>query len=149
MLDATNPLHAQILDRLEKEEYGFFITVRPDGRPHAIPVCYIYEHGEHDEDENILIFSVPDSIKVRNIRGNPHVSLALDNFGFGDYFSVVVDGIAELVDEPTNWLHYPPYDTKYRALSQRAFGSDHVPDEYAAQFSQAIRMKTLKFRHDN
>lgn len=143
MLDRTDPLQAQTQERLESAEYGFLITVRPDGRPHAIPVCFLYENG------SILIFSLPDSVKVRNIRANPQVSLALESFGFEDYFSVVVDGIAELVDEPSNWLQYPPYDAKYRNLSQRIFGSDHVPEEYAAQFSQAIRITPVKIRHDN
>ncbi len=143
MLDRADPLQAKILERLEKEEYGFFITVRPDGRPHAVPVCFLYEH------DSILIFSVPDSVKVRNIRGNPRVCLALESFGFGEYFSVVIDGVAELVDEPTNWLQYPPYDAKHVPLSQRIFGQDHVPEDYAAQFSQAIRMTQLKIRHDN
>jgi len=58
-------------------------------------------------------------------------------------------GIAELVDEPSNWLQYPPYDSKYMKLSQRIFGRDHVPEEYAAQFSQAIRITPVKIRHDN
>jgi len=44
MLDRTDPLQAQILERLEHEEYGYLITVRPDGRPHAIPVCFLYEN---------------------------------------------------------------------------------------------------------
>ncbi len=143
MLDRADPLQAKILERLVKEEYGFFITVRPDGRPHAVPVCFLYER------DSILIFSVPDSVKVRNIRGNPRVCLALESFGFGEYFSVVIDGVAELVDEPTNWLQYPPYDAKHVPLSQRIFGQDHVPEDYAAQFSQAIRMTQLKIRHDN
>ena len=143
MLDRTDPLQAQILERLEQEEYGFLITVRPDGRPHAIPVCFLYEN------DSILVFSLPDSVKVRNIRENPQVSLALESFGFGDYFSVVIEGTAELVDEPTNWLQHPPYNAKHIKLSQRIFGSDHVPEEYAAQFSQAIRITPVKIRHDN
>jgi PPOX class probable F420-dependent enzyme len=143
MLDRTNPLQAKILERLESEEYGFLITVRPDGRPHAIPVCFLYEN------DSILIYSVPDSVKVRNIRENPHVALALDSFGFGDYFSVVIEGEAELIDQPSNWLQHPPYNTKYAPLSQRIFGSDLVPDEYAAQFSQVIRVRPVKIRHDD
>lgn len=143
MLDRTDPLQAQTQERLESAEYGFLITVRPDGRPHAIPVCFLYENG------SILIFSLPDSVKVRNIRENPQVSLALESFGFEDYFSVVVDGIAELVDEPSNWLQYPPYNAKYAPLSRRTFGSDIVPDEYAAQFSQIIRVRPVKIRHDD
>ena len=73
----------------------------------------------------------------------------MESFGFSDYFSVVIEGVAELVDEPTNWLHYPLYDAKHIPMSQRIFGSDHVPEDYAAQFSQAIRMTQLKIRHDN
>jgi ABC-type amino acid transport substrate-binding protein len=85
---------------------------------------------------------------VRNIRQNPNVCLAVESFGFGDYFSIVIEGQAELVDEPSNWLQYPAYDAKYAALSRRIFGSDHVPDEYAAQFSQAIRMTLTNIRQD-
>ena len=143
MLDRADPLQAKILERLANEEYGYFITVRPDGRPHAVPVCFLYEN------DSILIFSLPNSVKVRNIRENPRVCLALESFGFSDYFSVVIEGVAELVDEPTNWLHYPLYDAKHIPMSQRIFGSDHVPEDYAAQFSQAIRMTQLKIRHDN
>jgi len=143
MLDRADQLQAEILERLEREEYGFLITVRPDGRPHAVPICFLYEN------DSIVIFSVPDSVKVRNIRGNQRVCLALESFGFDTYFSVVVEGTAELVDEPSNWLRYPPYNAKYAPLSQRIFGRDHVPEEYAAQFSQVIRMTHLKIRHDN
>ena len=134
---------SQIRARMEKDRTIWMATTRPDGRPHAIPVCFLYEN------DSILIFSLPDSVKVRNIRENPQVSLALESFGFGDYFSVVVEGTAELVDEPSNWLQYPPYDAKHMKLSQRIFGSDHVPEEYAAQFSQAIRITPVKIRHDN
>jgi PPOX class probable F420-dependent enzyme len=142
MLDPTSPHAAKIRERLEQAEYAFLITVRPDGRPHAVPVCFLYER------ESILIFSLPNSVKVRNIRQNPNVCLAVESFGFGDYFSIVIEGQAELVDEPSNWLQYPAYDAKYAALSRRIFGSDHVPDEYAAQFSQAIRMTLTNIRQD-
>jgi len=143
MLDPTNPHEAKIRDRLEQAEYAFFITTRPDGRPHSVPICFLYEN------DTILVFSLPNSVKVRNIQQNSNVCLAVESFGFGDYFSIVIEGQAELVDEPTNWLHYPAYDAKYAPLSRRIFGSDHVPDEYAAQFSQAIRITPTKIRQDD
>lgn len=142
MLDRSNPLQAKIIDRLEREEFAFLITVRPDGRPHAIPVCFLYEN------DSILVFSKPNSVKVYNIRQNSHVCLALDSFGFEDYLSVVVEGKAELVNEPSNWLEYPPYDSKYMPLSKRLFGQDHSPKEFVEQFSQAIRITSLKVRQD-
>ena len=143
MLDPTNPHDAKIRARLEQAEYAFLITTRPDGRPHSVPICFLYEN------DSILVFSLPNSVKVRNIQQNPNVCLAVESFGFGDYFSIVIEGNAELVDEPTNWLQYPAYDAKYAPLSQRMFGSDHVPDEYAAQFSQAIRITPTKIRQDD
>ncbi len=142
MLDPTDPHAARIRERLEQAEYAFLTTVRPDGRPHSVPICFLYE------GDSILIFSLPDSVKVRNIRQNPNVCLAVESFGFGDYFSIAIEGRAELVDEPSNWLHYPAYDAKYAPLSRRMFGSDHVPDEYAAKFSQAIRVTPSKIRQD-
>ena len=143
MLDPTNPLDAKMRARLEQAEYAFLTTLRPDGRPHSVPICFWYE------TDSSLIFSLPDSVKVQNIRKNPNVCLAIESFGFADYFSLVIEGQAELVDEPSNWLHYPAYDAKYAPLSQRLFGSDHVPEDYAAQFSQAIRITPTRIRQDN
>ena len=144
MLDMNDPGQARIAERLRHELYAYFITVRPDGRPHAVPVCFLWE------DSSILIFSIPESIKVRNLRQNPHVTLALDSFGDSesDYFSVIVEGRAELVDEPGLDMTYPPYAAKHAALSERLFGTSIPPEQFMRMYSQVIRLTPTKMRHD-
>ena len=70
---------------------GKLATVREDGRPHIAPVWF-------DWDGDALIFTTwHESVKAKNIRRDPRVSLCVDDeqppFAF-----VLVDGVAR-VDE--------------------------------------------------
>jgi PPOX class probable F420-dependent enzyme len=143
MLDLSDPIQVRIAERLQQAEYAFLTTVRPDGRPHTVPVCFLWEDG------TILIYSQPVGVKVSNLRQSPRVSLALDQTGDEDFFPVVVEGTAELLSESDADLSYPPYAQKYSPLFQRMFGSDFPPESYARQFSQAIRITPTRIRHDD
>lgn len=142
MLNTSDPHQARIAERLQQAEYAYLTTVRPDGRPHTVPVCYVWE------GESILIFSLPNSVKIRNLKQNQHVSLAVDNFGDSEYFSVVIEGTAVLVDEPGLDMNYQPYAMKYKALSERMFGTSIPPAKFIAQFSQVVRITPTNIRHD-
>jgi PPOX class probable F420-dependent enzyme len=133
---------ARIIERLQGAEYAYLTTVRPDGRPHTVPVCFIWEDG------SILLFSLPESVKIRNLRENPSVSLALDTFGQDEYYSVVVEGTAKVVEEPGLDMNYPAYAQKYTPLSQRMFGTDIPPESFMRQYSQAVRITPTRIRHD-
>src|SRR5580698_4293638 len=68
-------------------------TVRPDGRPHLAPVWYDVD------DDGSLVFNTGDStVKGRNLRRDPRLSLCVDDdrppFSF-----VVVEGVAEISDD--------------------------------------------------
>jgi PPOX class probable F420-dependent enzyme len=65
-------------------------TIRPDGRPHNVPVWFAWH------DPMMLIFSMPDTAKVRDMQRSPAVSLALDSTGRGQDI-VLAEGRAELV----------------------------------------------------
>lgn len=136
MLDMSDPRQAQIAERLRQEEFAYLTTVRPDGRPHTVPVCFVWDGGA------ILIFSQPDTVKVRNVRQNPHVSLALDNFGH-DNTPVVVEGTAALVDEPGFMM--PANLAKYTALAERI---GMTFEQLAQVYTQAIRITPTKIRRD-
>ena len=67
-------------------------TVRPDGRPHVAPVWF-------DLDGDALIFTTwHESVKARNIRNEPRVSLCVDDeeppFAF-----VLIEGEAEVRED--------------------------------------------------
>src|ERR1700728_1117883 len=72
---------------------GKLATVRADGRPHIAPVWY-----DVDDDGSLVFNTGESTVKGRNIRREPRVSLCVDDdrppFSF-----VVVEGGAEISDD--------------------------------------------------
>ena len=69
-------------------------TFRGDGRPQLSPVTTAV-----DGEGRVLISSRETAIKVKNLRRDPRVSLALMNDGFyGEWYQV--EGTAEIVEQP-------------------------------------------------
>lgn len=138
LLDLTDPMQARMAARLEQEEHAYLTTVRSDGRPHTVPVCFLWD------GTSILIFSQPNTVKCRNLSQNPHVSLALDSFR-PDIFPIVIEGTAALVDEPGVDFMMPAYVAKYTPLGKRL----GWPLERLAQvYTQAIRITPTRIRQD-
>lgn len=77
---------------------GKLATTRKDGRPHVVPIWFVL-----DDNNDIVFTTGQDSVKAKTIYNNPYVSLCVDDqtppFSF-----VVVEGIAEIVDEPSETL---------------------------------------------
>jgi PPOX class probable F420-dependent enzyme len=72
-------------ERLERARNYWVCTVRPDGRPHAVPVWTVWVG-------NVLYFgTAPTSQKARNLATNPAVVVHLES---GDEV-VIVEGTAE------------------------------------------------------
>ncbi len=110
-------------------------TVRPDGRPHLVPVWFIWDGS------TMLIFSQPGSRKVANLRRNPHVTLALETGGTGADV-IVIEGEAVLVDGLAATA-VPAYAEKY-GEQMALLGYD--PESLAQAYSQAIRISPMKVR---
>ncbi|MBA2362528.1 MAG: PPOX class F420-dependent oxidoreductase [Chloroflexia bacterium] len=71
---------------------GKLATVRADGRPHIVPIWFLL-------DGDIVVFNTGEgSVKARNMRRDPRVSLSVDDerppFAF-----VLIEGTVEFVDE--------------------------------------------------
>lgn len=65
-LDSVRP-------RLESERNIWMATVRPDGRPHLVPVWYVWHNDK-------IWISTPDStVKVKNLKQNNRISVALED----------------------------------------------------------------------
>lgn len=64
-------------------------TTRRDGRPHAVPVCFVLD------DDDVLFLTNGDSAKGRALQHNPRVTLVVDDerppFAF-----VMIEGTAEI-----------------------------------------------------
>ena len=67
----------------------WFATVRPDGRPHLVPVWYVLE------GDRWYVCVQANSVKARNLHENPAVSLALED---GDH-PWVVEGQARAIEK--------------------------------------------------
>jgi PPOX class probable F420-dependent enzyme len=67
LLDRTRD-DRHIAQRLLTEPIIWLGTVRPDGRPHNVPVWFAWQ------DPTILIFSEPKAAKVRNMQRSAAVS---------------------------------------------------------------------------
>lgn len=63
----------EILTRLDKEKNIWLATVRPDGRPHLVPVWFVWE------EQTFFICIASSSVKYGNLLQNNAVSLSLED----------------------------------------------------------------------
>lgn len=72
---------------------AYIATVRPDGRPHAVPVVVSWY------DDKVYTFVATGSVKVANLRANPAVQLHWLVGEQTNWDSLIVDGTAIIVDD--------------------------------------------------
>ena len=133
-METTSLAAGRIRRFLEQEPVVWLSTVRPDGRPHLVPIWFWWD------GEALLVFSQPSAQKVRNLRERPSVMLALgdaeDDFDVG-----MVEGIAEVLDRPTSEMLPEGHLVKY-ARQLAAIGL--TPEEYASTYSQVLRIRPVR-----
>ena len=133
-LDPSQPKDAHIQERLERNLIIWISSVRPDGRPHSVPVWFLWEDG------TVLIFSRPDQ-KIKNLRANPRVVLALDDTQGGDDV-VLFEGTTELLPTPSLEVMNAAYAAKYqRQLAEFQWTRESMAQDY----SQPIRVTPTRF----
>ncbi|NJN19718.1 MAG: pyridoxamine 5'-phosphate oxidase [Oscillochloris sp.] len=91
------------VERLEHDQFIWLATVRPDGRPHLVPLWYVWAAGR------IYLCIQANSVKARNMQANPEVSLALDH---GER-PVLVEGVAAILEPPWPDLARQGFQHKY------------------------------------
>jgi PPOX class probable F420-dependent enzyme len=115
---------------LEHEPIVWVSTVRPDGTPHLVPTWFWWD------GEALLVFSKPNAQKIRNVRVNPSVMLALgdpeDDFDVG-----LIRGRAELLTTRTVDVLPAAFLAKY---SDRIAALTLTATEFAATYSQVVRI---------
>lgn len=135
MLDLQSERGAHFDSRLRAEDIIWLSSVRPDGRPHLVPVWYLWDGA------TILIFSQPGVQKVRNILHNNQVVLALNTLDEGEDV-VIVEGEAELLPDGSVDSTLPAFAEKYARLMADI---DSSPEIMAASYTQAIRVTPRRF----
>lgn len=135
MANIAKPQNAHIEERLQTEPIVWLSSVRPDGRPHLVPVWYYWDGS------TVLIFSQPNNQKIRNLRHNPNVMLALEAKDGGDDV-VMFEGKAELLQQPSAQVLPDGYEQKY---TEGFKNIGMTKEQMLASYSQPIRITPTKF----
>jgi general stress protein 26 len=94
---ATAPPWADIERLLTEAQLYWIITVRTDGRPHAVPLVGVWQDGA------FAFCTGADEQKQRNLDSNAHVAVTTGSIGANGWDSgkdVVVEGTAVRVTDP-------------------------------------------------
>lgn len=97
--------------RLETERNIWLATNRPDGRPHLVPVWFVWHEG------HFYIGMQADSVKARNLARNPKASLALE------------DGVRVVICEGTAVILPPPISPNLNRLFQAKYNWNFATDD--------------------
>ena len=102
----------------------WFATVRPDGRPHLVPVWYVLE------GDRWYVCMQANSVKARNLQANSAVSLALED-GNNPF---VVEGQAQVIAKT------PSVAEKFKAKYDWDIMSD---DQYSQLVEVSVSRRLL------
>ena len=89
--------------RLEREANVWLGTVRPDGRPHLVPIWFVFVN------DSFWLATGADSVKVTNIRTNPNVVVSLE----AGNRPVVAEGTATIRPRPFPTPVVAAFERKY------------------------------------
>src|SRR3954463_2150962 len=98
--------------RLRDDVVAWLTTVRRDGLPQPSPIWFLWD------GDTVLVYSRPETQKLRNIAHSPLVSLNLDGDGRGGDI-VVLSGEAEIRPDDPPADRVPDYVAKYDAGFRR------------------------------
>ena len=105
-IDTGSEFGARVVRRLTDETIGWLTTVGPDGTPHPSPIWFLWD------GETALIYSQPNTPKLRHIAANPQASLNLDGNGRGGDI-VILTGEARIDEAAPASDALPAYQAKY------------------------------------
>lgn len=135
-LDRSEPKAAHAADRLESDLVAWLTTVAPNGTPQTSPIWFLWD------GDGFLLYSL-ESVRVRNIEANPHVSINLDGNGQGGDI-VVVEGTARVDRDAPAVPDNPEYLAKY---GPRMDANKWTPEWFAGRYSAPIRIIPTRYRY--
>lgn len=136
LVDTSTEFGQRAERRLGEEKIAWLTTVAPSGMPQPVPVWFLWDGGD-----SVLVYSRPDTPKLRAIAANPRVSLNLDGNGQGGDI-VVATGEAAVSDDPPAH-EVPEYVEKYASLIER---NRWTPESFADDYSVPIRVRLGRIR---
>jgi PPOX class probable F420-dependent enzyme len=135
MIDLKTEFGSRVNKRLMEDEVIWFTTVSPNGTPSPNPLWFYWD------GEIIVVYSQPESYRVRNIKLNPKVSLNLEGADVLGNNVIIINGEATLY--PGYKKLYPGYLEKYIRLESSL---QMKVEDMVTAYSVEIRVKPLKVR---
>jgi PPOX class probable F420-dependent enzyme len=145
LIDIDSEFGRRVEKRLREDPIIWLVTVAGDGTPVPSPVWF------HWDGSNVLIYSQPNTPKLRNIERNPRVALHFDSVDRTDQGGhdgeniVVVSGTATIDSTAPGGDQHPGFIAKY-AESGRCDAWSTSLAELARDFSVAIRVTPMRIR---
>jgi PPOX class probable F420-dependent enzyme len=109
-------------------------SVRPDGAPHLIPLWFAWD------GDDLIVLSKPNAQKVRNLRRDPRVVLALGSVDHGMDVDLI-EGLGEVLDAPSSAVIPATAFARYAGPMARL---GLTLDVFFATYSQPIRIRLLR-----
>lgn len=135
-IDIKSEFGSRATRRLREELIYWLVTVGADGTPQPSPVWALWDGA------TFLIYSQPDTPKLRNVAARPRVALHLDGDGRGGNI-VVLTGDARIEPAAPAADRVPEYVAKYREGMKRI---GMTPETFARAYSVAVRVTPTALR---
>jgi PPOX class probable F420-dependent enzyme len=116
-------------DIIAQSVFVWLTTVRADGMPQPTPVWYVRD------GDSVIIYSMPDAQKVKNLRANPKVALGWANEDAGKTCVITGEAIIDQAIPPADQL--PAYQKKYR---EDIGEIGYTPETHAQTWSLPLRV---------
>ena len=127
---------SQVADRLLTEQNIWLSTSRADGMPLPNTVWFLWRNGE------FLVFTVPSSVKMKNLRLNPRVSLNLNTSSLDGSDIAIFQGEANVDCAQQTDEEFQAYLSKYEAgLQMLGISKEVLLEAYVL-----VRIKPIRFR---
>jgi PPOX class probable F420-dependent enzyme len=135
-IDFSTDFGKRVLGRLQDEQVAWLTTVSAKGEPQPSPVWFLWEN------DSVLVYSQPNTPKLRAIQANPNVTLNFNSDEHGGNV-IVLKGTAERVANSPAAPDVPAYVEKYSG----GFASlNMTPEDFAAAYSEPIRITLTSVR---
>ena len=86
------PLSDESARRVSEADVAWLTTLRPDGSPHTTPVWFVFDGSV------ISVATAARNAKVRNLRGDPRVSIAIDGSSDAPFVAEGTGSLVPMVD---------------------------------------------------
>lgn len=135
-IDTSTPFGQRVTRRLQEERIIWLTTVDGAGIPQPRPVWFLWD------GTSFLIYSQPNTHKLRHIADNPQVALNFDGDGHGGDI-IVFTGVARIVENGPPADQVDAYAAKYQEGFRRI---GMTAAEFARSYSVAIHVTPANLR---